>query len=392
MSVEMFGSARILDLDRINGLHKSFITGEDISAGDVLSLHTDGKVYKASSTYPNIIGVALSSKSAGELVYVLVFGIANVVADETINPGDRITFSNVTAGRVAKYLGHTHSVTVTKSTAVSSISKTTGTVVTGITKSTTSVLSSISVDRRDFTTTDVVKNVSKSTTSVLSSISVDRRDLTKDLVVGEVSVYTGQAVTDVSIPAHRHISWKHDNGTYLENAEQHYYHIVRDGEGNEKSIVIWDTTPVSAEDIYTSYTSVTPSLTTSTFVTNVSATHTAVVTGITSEAGTTIVANVTTGTTTVLTDVTTSTISVVTGITSSSGTTIVANVTTGTTTVLTDVTESTATFIKSITVSTAEFMTDATVETSVGRIVGIALTPATSAGETIKALIIPVIV
>jgi len=383
----------VFDLDRVSGLLKSFAAGEDISAGDVLSLHTDGNVYKASSTYPNIIGVALSSVSSGESVKVLVFGVASVVADESINPGDRITFSAATAGRVAKYLGHTHSVTLTKSAAVVSITKTTGTVVTGITKYTASVLSSISVDRRDFATTSVVKSVSKSTTSVLSSLSVDRRDFTKIDVVQDVSTTTDFAVTDVSIPAHRHVSWKFASG--VDSGEERtvrYYHPVLDGEGNTTYLSIWARIAVSGRDVLSSYASITPLLTTSVFVKSVSKSTAFVVTDITSEAGTTVVTNVTAWTKTVLLDVTTTTASVVTGITSEAGTTVVANVTTGTKTVLTGITVSTATFIKSISVSTAEFVKDVTVGTGVGRVIGIALTPAATAGETIKALVIPVIV
>ena len=87
-------------------MYRTFVAGEDISEGDVVSIHTDGRIYKASSSYPNVVGVAIDSGSAGDNIRVLVYGAAQVTANGAINPGDAVTWSGT--GRVARYVGHSH--------------------------------------------------------------------------------------------------------------------------------------------------------------------------------------------------------------------------------------------------------------------------------------------
>jgi hypothetical protein len=87
----------------------------------VVSLHTDGRVYPSSPEYPNIVGVATSHANAGESVRVLVAGVALVVADEAVSPGDPLTYSPFTPGRVVPYTGHTHPVSLSTSPFVVSV-------------------------------------------------------------------------------------------------------------------------------------------------------------------------------------------------------------------------------------------------------------------------------
>ena len=102
------------------GMYRTFVAGEDINEGDVVSIHTDGRIYKASSAYPNVVGVAIDSGSAGENVRVLVYGAAQVTANGAINPGDAVTWSGI--GRVARYVGHSHGRSLSTTDVLSDIS------------------------------------------------------------------------------------------------------------------------------------------------------------------------------------------------------------------------------------------------------------------------------
>ncbi len=104
--------ANVMDLAPPTGLTRYFTAGASVSAGQVVSLHTDGKVYPSSPSYPNIVGVAVDSASAGDSLRVLVLGVAQVTADGPVNVGDPLTFSPSTPGRAVSYAGHTHSVSL----------------------------------------------------------------------------------------------------------------------------------------------------------------------------------------------------------------------------------------------------------------------------------------
>jgi hypothetical protein len=306
------------------GLFKTFTAGASVSAGQVVSLASDGKVYPSSSTYPNIVGVALDTVVAGGSVRVLVFGVAKVVADGTINPGDVVTFSSATAGRVVRYTGHSHTVSTTTSTAV-----------TGVTVSTGSFVTGISVDRRDFTTSSVVTGVSVATGSFVTGISVDRRDFTTASAVTGISTSTGSFVISVDI----------DNPYY-----QDAYGYLR-----------------HSHSAITGYA-----------ITSISTSTGVFVTGITSTAGTTVVANVSASTGTAVTSVSTSTGTCVTGITSTAGTTVVANVS-----------ASTGSAVTGVSTSTGSFVTGVSIGASLSRVLGIALTGASAAGTEILVLVAP---
>ncbi|MCC6057857.1 MAG: hypothetical protein LM568_02955 [Desulfurococcaceae archaeon] len=178
------------------GLYRTFTAGASITAGQVVSLHTDGKVYPSSSTYPNVVGVALDTASSGGLVRVLVSGIVDVVADGAINPGDPVTFSTVTAGRVVKYAGHTHGLSKSTGTFLTGVTTGTGTFVTGITKSTGTVLTGIGSDTG--WTTDAAGYArhthSTSTGTFLSDVTPST-----GTAVTSVSTSTGTALTDASV-------------------------------------------------------------------------------------------------------------------------------------------------------------------------------------------------
>jgi hypothetical protein len=104
--------ANVMNLAPPTGLTRSFTAGRSISAGQVVSLGADGNVYPSSPSYPNIVGVAVSSANAGDSVSVLVMGVAQVTADGPVNVGDPVTFSPSTPGRVVSYAGHSHSVSL----------------------------------------------------------------------------------------------------------------------------------------------------------------------------------------------------------------------------------------------------------------------------------------
>jgi hypothetical protein len=246
-----------------SGFTRTYTAGASITANNVVSLHTDGKVYPSSSSYPNVIGVALNNASSGNLVSVLIIGIATAVSDGSINSGSPITFSTSTAGRVVAYSGHSHSVTLTTGTAVTGVSSSTGSFLTAISNSTGTFVNSITVDKRDF-----------ATASVLSGIGTDT-------------------------------SYSTDSSGYIRH------------------------------------------------------THS------------------------------TSTTSVVTGITSTSGTTVVANVTAGTGTVITGVTPTVGTAVTGVSSSTGTFVQNVSVNASLNRVIGIALSSTTGAGQNLTILILP---
>jgi hypothetical protein len=160
------------------GLYKTFTAGASITAGQVVSLHTDGKVYPASSSYPNVVGVAIDSASAGANVRVLVMGVAQVVADGAINPGQPVTFSTATAGRVVAYGGHSHGVSTSTGTFVTGVSTSTGTFLTDVSTSTGTFLTGVTPS-----TGSAVTSVTKSTGSAVTGVSTS----------------TGTALTGVSV-------------------------------------------------------------------------------------------------------------------------------------------------------------------------------------------------
>jgi len=178
------------------GLYRTFTAGASITAGQVVSVHTDGKVYPSSSTYPNVVGVALDNASAGGLVRVLIAGIVDVVADGAINPGDPVTFSTATAGRVVKYAGHTHGLSKSTGTFLTGVTPSTGTFVTGVTKSTGTAVTSVGDDtgwysdasgyarhKHSVGTGSFLTDVTPSTGSAVTSITTS----------------TGSALTDASV-------------------------------------------------------------------------------------------------------------------------------------------------------------------------------------------------
>lgn len=266
--VKKFGPSIIsLDSNPVPvGFYKTFTAGASITAGQVVSLYTDGRVYPSSSSYPNVVGVAIDSGSSGSSVRVIVTGVAQAVSDGTINPGNVLTFSTSTAGRVVAYSGHTHSVTLTTGTAVTGVSSSTGNVLTAISNFTGTFVNSITVDRRDFTTA-----------SVLSGIGTDT-------------------------------SYSTDSSGYIRH------------------------------------------------------THS------------------------------TSTTSVVTGITSTSGTTVVANVTAGTGIVITGVIPTVGSAVTSVSSSTGTFVQNVSVNASLNKAIGIALTSTTGAGQNLTILVLPTLI
>jgi len=103
------------------GFYKTFTAGATVTAGQAVSLHTDGSIYPSSPSYPNVVGVAIDSASAGGSVRVVVLGVAQVVADGAVNAGDPLTFSPATPGRVVLYSGHSHGVSLSTSTFITSV-------------------------------------------------------------------------------------------------------------------------------------------------------------------------------------------------------------------------------------------------------------------------------
>jgi len=198
--IKRFGPSLIsLDSNPVPvGLFKTFTAGASITAGQVVSLHTDGKIYPSSSSYPNIVGIAIDSASAGGSVRVIVAGVAQATSDGAINPGDPLTYSTATAGRVVSYAGHNHSVSLSTGTAVTDVTASTTNVVGSVSSSTGTFVTGISVDRRNFTTASAVTSVSSGTGSFVTGISVDRRDFTTASAITSVSTSARTVVTGVS--------------------------------------------------------------------------------------------------------------------------------------------------------------------------------------------------
>jgi hypothetical protein len=177
------------------GVVRAFTAGASIASGQLVSIHSDGKVYPSSASYPGVIGVAINSTSAGGSVRVLVLGVAQVVSDGAINPGDPVTLSTATAGRVVKYSGHSHSLSKSTGSFVTGVSLSTGLFVTGVLPSTGSF----------------VTELSKSTGSAVTGLGNDTgyskdasgyvrhtHSTTTDTFLKDVTYSTGSAVTGVS--------------------------------------------------------------------------------------------------------------------------------------------------------------------------------------------------
>ncbi len=83
-----------------NTIKLTFTAGAAITAGQVVYLSGPNQVSPATEANAGqVIGVAENNAAAGQSVEVIVFGIATVVADGPINPGDRVRAAP-TAGRV----------------------------------------------------------------------------------------------------------------------------------------------------------------------------------------------------------------------------------------------------------------------------------------------------
>jgi len=77
-----------------------FTAGADISKGQVVYVSDDNEVSPATDAEAaKCVGVADNDASAGEEVYVIIYGKATVVADGAISAGDRVRAAS-TAGRV----------------------------------------------------------------------------------------------------------------------------------------------------------------------------------------------------------------------------------------------------------------------------------------------------
>jgi hypothetical protein len=81
-----------------------------VAANDIVACQADNTIYKAKFTTngEKVIGVAQSAGSEGATVYVRVSGTATVVADSSLNAGDRIAASDSTAGRAVEWNSHAH--------------------------------------------------------------------------------------------------------------------------------------------------------------------------------------------------------------------------------------------------------------------------------------------
>jgi len=92
-----------------------FVAGAAITKGQVVYVSGDGQVSPATdANAAKAIGVADNDASAGEDVFVIVYGKATVVADGAISAGDRVRAAS-TAGRVVSENSmptHSHTITV----------------------------------------------------------------------------------------------------------------------------------------------------------------------------------------------------------------------------------------------------------------------------------------
>jgi len=92
-----------------------FVAADAITKGQVVYVSGDGQVSPADdANAAKAVGVADNDASAGEDVFVIVYGKASVVADGAISAGDRVRAAS-TAGRV-----------VSENTRQNSLSTTTG--------------------------------------------------------------------------------------------------------------------------------------------------------------------------------------------------------------------------------------------------------------------------
>ena len=92
-----------------------FTAGAAISKGQVVYVSGDNEVSPATDAEAaRCVGVADNDASAGEDVYVIVYGKATVVADGAISAGDRVRAAS-TAGRVVSENSmptHSHTITI----------------------------------------------------------------------------------------------------------------------------------------------------------------------------------------------------------------------------------------------------------------------------------------
>jgi len=93
-----------------------FTAGADIAKGQVVYVSGDNQVSPAIDTNAaQCVGVADEDASTGSPVRVVIFGIAEVIADGAISPGDRVRAAS-TAGRVVtenEIPAHSHTITIT---------------------------------------------------------------------------------------------------------------------------------------------------------------------------------------------------------------------------------------------------------------------------------------
>lgn len=200
------------------GFFKTFTAGESFTAPVVVCLNTNGKVYRCSSTYTNIVGVAIDSSSgSGSSVRVIVTGVAQVVADGAINIGDPVTFSTSTPGRVVKYTGHGHGVSTSTTTVLSDITPSTDTLLKDITTSTGTFVNDISTGTKTlyYGTIDVLYDVDydsqyttdssgyirhkhgRITTNVINSLSTSG-GTPVDSFLASIVPETGSAITSIT--------------------------------------------------------------------------------------------------------------------------------------------------------------------------------------------------
>lgn len=99
-----------IKLEENGKITRKFTVAEAINAGDVVYINSDGRVAKATTTEARqAIGVAAEDASAaGDEIEVIIFGIARVTADGSVNPGDTLVPAS-TAGRVVAENSVSHS-------------------------------------------------------------------------------------------------------------------------------------------------------------------------------------------------------------------------------------------------------------------------------------------
>lgn len=85
-----------------------------VTIGQIVALDSNGNVVPASfnTNGTAVIGIATQTQSAGNIVPVIIWGLARVGIDTEIFPGDRICASNVNAGRALAFNWHYHQLDV----------------------------------------------------------------------------------------------------------------------------------------------------------------------------------------------------------------------------------------------------------------------------------------